>query len=134
MITNIESKGFYIDDCLLPGESKSDKRVPSQHNTVQLSRDRWFVVYETRGFRGVDDNCSAVYQVRRDRPDGAVLTEGYLDRSTDDWEQFGDGVRYVKYCNHSTVFGLLPSVWHVNLNPCMRFPSSNVLVFILASL
>ena len=52
MINGVESKGFYIENCGLPGEGKSDERVPAQHNTIQLSRNRWFVVYETRGFRG----------------------------------------------------------------------------------
>ncbi|RKX33004.1 MAG: hypothetical protein DRP71_11220 [Verrucomicrobia bacterium] len=106
MIRKIESKGFYIDECRLPGESKADDRVPAQHNTIQLSRDRWFVVYETRGFRGVDDNCSVVYQIRRDTPDGVVLTEGYLDPSIDDWDPVGNGGRFVRQGNHSIAFGV----------------------------
>ncbi len=106
MITEIKSKGYYIDECRLPGEGKADDRVPAQHNTVQLSRDRWFVVYETRGFRGVDDNCSVVYQVRKGAPDGVVLSESYLDPSIDDWDPLGDGGRYVRQGNHSIVFGV----------------------------
>ena len=106
MIGAIKSRGFYIEECGLGGERKRDGRVPAQHNTIQLSKNRWFVVYETRGFRGVDDNCSCVYQVRRDRPDGSVLAEGYLEKSIDDWDPLGDGRHYVRQCNHSTVFGL----------------------------
>ena len=95
MITGIRSKGFYIDTCKIEGETKRDEKVPAQHNTIQLSRDRWFVIYETRGFRGVDDNQSTIYQVRRDAPDGPVLSEGRLDKSIDDWDPRGDGGRYV---------------------------------------
>ena len=106
MIEKIESKGYYIEECRLEGETKADQRVPAQHNTIQVSRDRWFVVYETRGFRGVDDNCSVVYQLRKDRPDGEVLAEGYLEKSIDDWDPLGDGGKFVRQGNHSIAFGV----------------------------
>ena len=106
MIEDIESKGYYIDQCRIPGESKADECVPAQHNTIRLSADRWFVIYETRGFRGSDDNRSVIYQVRKDSPDGEVLTEGYLDKALQNWDPLGDGSDYVKLCNHSVAFGV----------------------------
>jgi hypothetical protein len=98
--------GYYIEGCGLPGETKADEVFPAQHNTVQLAKDRWFVIFETRGFRGNDDNRSVVYQLRQDRPDGPVLRERYLDRQVGDWDPLGDGRRFIKLCNHSVVFGL----------------------------
>ncbi len=106
MIERIESKGFYIEQCGLPGETKADQRVPAQHNTIQVSRDRWFVVYETRGFRGVDDNCSVIYQLRKEKPDGEALAEGYLEKSINDWDPLRDGRKFVKQGNHSIAFGV----------------------------
>ncbi len=106
MIEKIESRGFYIEECSLDGETKADQRVPAQHNTIQVSRNRWFVVYETRGFRGVDDNCSVIYQLRKDGPDGDVLAEGYLEKSIDDWDPLGDGRKFVRQGNHSIAFGV----------------------------
>ena len=106
MIDQILSRGYYIEECRLPGESKADECVPAQHNTIQLSKNRWFVIFETRGFRGVDDNRSVIYQVRGDTPDGTILSEGCLDKAIQDWEPFGDGTRYVKLCNHSIAFGV----------------------------
>jgi len=106
MITAIKSKGYFIEECGLEGESKADECFPGQHNTIQLRKDRWFVIYETRGFRGSDDNRSVVGQVRRDRPDGPVLSERWLDRAIQHWDPLGDGSDYVKLCNHSVAFGV----------------------------
>jgi hypothetical protein len=85
MIERIESRGYYLDECGLAGERKCDEVVPAQHNTLQVSRNRWLIVYETRGFRGVDDNRSIVYQLRKSTPFGSKLSEGYLDKSINDW-------------------------------------------------
>ena len=90
----------------MAGETKDEECVPAQHNTIQLSRDRWFVIYETRGFRGTDDNRSVHYQVRADEPFGPVLSSGCLDRAVQDWDPLEDGSRYVKLCNHSVAFGV----------------------------
>ncbi len=106
MIKKIESQGYYIDQCRLEGESKANDHVPAQHNTIQMSQDRWFIIYETRSFRGSDDNRSVIYQVRKDTPDGQVLSEGCLDKSDQDWDPLGDGSHYVKLCNHSVAFGV----------------------------
>ena len=61
--STFESLGYFIESCGLPGETKADHAFPAQHNTIQLACDRWLVIYETRGFRGNDDNRSVVYQV-----------------------------------------------------------------------
>jgi len=106
MSVQFESMGYYIEGCGLSGEKKEDDVFPAQHNTIQVARDRWFVIYETRGFRGNDDNRSVVYQVRAGNPRGAVLSEGYLDQATQDWDPLGDGRRFVKLCNHSVAFGV----------------------------
>jgi hypothetical protein len=98
--------GYYIEGCGIPGETKADDVFPAQHNTAQLAEDRWLVIFETRGFRGNDDNRSVVYHLRQDRPDGPVLSEGYLDPQVDNWDPLGDGRRFVKLCNHSVVFGV----------------------------
>lgn len=106
MITQVKNLGYYIDSCGLPGETKAEEVIPAQHNTLQLSRDRWFVFFNTRGFRGNDDHRSVVYQVRADHPRGKVLSEGYLDRQTMDWDPLGDGSKYVKLCTHLAAFGV----------------------------
>lgn len=106
MITRLTPKGYYIDACGLSGETKAERCFPAQHNTLRLRKDRWLVVYETRGFRGIDDNRSVVYQVRADAPTGAVLSEGYLDKCVFDWDPLGDGRRFQKLCNHTVVFGV----------------------------
>jgi len=106
MIKNISSQGFYIESCSLAGETRQDDCIPAQHCTIQLRKDRWFVSYNTRGFRGNDDHRSVVYQVRANNSDGEVLSEGYLDPQTMDWDPLGDGSKYVKLCTHLTAFGV----------------------------
>src|SRR5439155_8721327 len=80
--------------------------VPAHPNGIQLSRDRWLLVYATRGFRGVDDDRSIVYQVRHGSPDGRLVKEGFLAWSIDDWDPLGEGKSYVKQHGHPVAFGV----------------------------
>src|SRR5438128_1451344 len=80
-IESIKHQGEFIRECSLPGETRKDDVVPRHANAIQLSRQRWLVVYSTHGYRGVDDERSIIYQVRRDAPDGPVLKEGFLVRT-----------------------------------------------------
>jgi hypothetical protein len=73
----VEPPGLLVGGCTLPGETRADDVVPAHPNGLQLSRDRWMVIYATRGFRGVDDDLSVVRQhghpVVFGVPKGAVL-------------------------------------------------------------
>lgn len=84
-IEKLEPRGRFIHECSLPGETKADGVSPRHANALQLSADRWLVVYSTHGYRGVDDERSIIYQIRRDAPDGAVLKEGFLSQGREDW-------------------------------------------------
>ncbi len=106
MIKAIHSKGNFIDTCRLAGETKDDEVFPAQHNTVRLARDRWLVAFNTRGFRGNDDHRSVVYQVRGDTPDGPVLSEGFLEGPSMEWDAVGDGRKFMRLCTHPVVFGV----------------------------
>src|SRR5260221_2272139 len=101
----LEYRGRFIEECTLPGETRRDDVVPRHANAIQLSADRWLVIYSTHGYRGVDDERSIVYQVRADRPDGRVLKEGFLSRTSDDWKPAGvpaapAGQAYVQQHGH----------------------------------
>jgi hypothetical protein len=102
----VERLGVLIGSCPLPGERRTDDVVPAQASGLQVSRDRWLLLYATRGFRGVDDDRSIVYQLRRGSPDGPVLREGFMARSRDDWDPFGTGEALVKQHGHPVVFGV----------------------------
>ena len=80
--------------------------MPAHANGIQVSRDRWLLVYATRGFRGVDDDLSIVYQLRSDGFDGLVIKEGILARSINDWDPFEDGGHYVRQHGHPSAFGV----------------------------
>src|SRR5207302_211593 len=110
-IESVKHLGMLVRECTLDGETRKDDVVPRHANCVQLSRDRWLVVYSTHGYRGVDDERSIVYQVRRDAPDGAVLKEGLLVRTLNDWKPNGvpaapEGKSYVKQHGHMVAFGV----------------------------
>lgn len=102
----LEHRGVLIGECTLAGETRADDVVPAHPSGLQLSRDRWLIVYATRGFRGVDDDLSIVYQVRRDAPDGTVLKEGFLARTRDDWDPFNEGKKFVRQHGHPVAFGV----------------------------
>src|SRR4051812_21333419 len=85
-IESVEPAGRLIWECTLPGHTRRDDVVPRAANAIQLSATRWMVIYSTRGYRGVDDERSIIYQVRRDAPDGAVLKENFFAQGEMDWK------------------------------------------------
>lgn len=109
-IEKIEHLGVYLGDCTLPGDTKVDGVVPRHATCIQVARDRWMVLYSTHGYRGVDDERSIVYQIRRDAPDGPVVREGYLAKGINDWQPEGltppEGFSYFKQHGHMTAFGV----------------------------
>ena len=106
MLERIEHLGRLIDECPLPGQQFADNVFPSHPNGTQVAENRYLVIYATRGYRGIDDNMSICYQLRADDYVGPILSEGFLTRSTDDWDPFFDGHRYVRQHGHPVAFGV----------------------------
>src|SRR5436305_7937166 len=79
-IVDIKPAGMFITDSTLPGETRKDDVVPRHAVCIQAAKQRWLIVYYTHGFRGVDDERSIMYQIRRDGPDGPLVKEGFLAR------------------------------------------------------
>lgn len=107
----IEFKGRLVNECTLPGETRKDDVVARHGNAIQLSADRWLVGYATHSYRGVDDERSIVYQVRKDGPDGPVIKEGFLVQTLDDWKPPGapstpPGRSFVKQHGHIVLCGV----------------------------
>src|SRR5207244_9424284 len=71
-IEKIEPCGVLVRDCTLPGETRADNVTPAHPNGIQVSKNRWLMMYATRGFRGVDDDLSIIYQLRADSFEGPV--------------------------------------------------------------
>src|ERR1051325_9062888 len=78
---DIKPAGMFIKESTLPGETRKDDVVPRHAVCVQLAKTRWLIVYTTHGYRGVDDERSVLYQIRKDAPGGAVLKEGFLGKA-----------------------------------------------------
>lgn len=102
----IDPSRMFLPDCSLPGETRADGWFAAHPNGIRLSRDRFLLLYATRGWRGVDDNHSIIYQVRADGFDGRVIKEGILAASRDDWDALGDGQRHAMSRAHPTAFGV----------------------------
>lgn len=105
-IVKIEAMGELLREPNLPGERRADDVVPGQTSGLRLSKDRWLVLCNTRSFRGIDDERSVVYQVRKDAPDGHVIKEGFLAQSIDDWDPLKEGKPRVKQHGHVVSFGV----------------------------
>ena len=105
-IVPIRHEGVLIDECTLPGETLADEAFPAHPNGIQVSRNRWLLLYATRGFSGSDDDRSIVYQLRCAAPDGPVIKEGMLARSINDWDPLNDGQACFKQHGHPVGFGL----------------------------
>lgn len=102
----IEHKGKFLHECSLPGEGRDQGVYPAHPNGIQLSRDRFLVLYSTRASRGDDDEKSIVYQLREGGFDGRLVKEGWICRTRDDWAALGDGKQYVRQLGHATAFGV----------------------------
>jgi len=122
MIESIEPLGVVIDECTVPGETRADDVVPAHPNGIQLSRDRWLVLYASRGFRGLDDDRSIIFQLRLGSPLGAIIKEGCFAQTIDDWQPIDDGKKYVKQFGHPVGFGV-PKGALINGKPA---PHANV--------
>jgi len=124
-IVSIEPRGVLIPDCGLPGETRADDVVPAHPNGIPVSRNRWLLVYATRGFRGVDDDLSIVYQLRAGTLEGRLIKEGAFARTQSDWDPLGNGdTRHVKQHGHPVAFGV-PRGARIGGQPA---PSANVFV------
>jgi hypothetical protein len=124
LIAEIRHQGKLLHECPHPGETRADGFYPGHANAAQLSRNRFLIIYSTRGWRGTDDNTSIIYQLRSDAYDGPVITEGILTKSIDDWDPLGNGERCVKAHVHPVVFGV-PSGAMIKGKPA---PSANLFV------
>ncbi len=105
-LSRIEHKGVLIYECSLDGEGRDRLVVPAHPNGIRVGRSRWLLLYATRKFRGNDDDCSIIYQIRADSPAGRLVKEGMLAKSIDDWQPLGNGKKYVRQHGHPVAFGV----------------------------
>lgn len=121
---SIEYEGIFIGDTSVAGEQKSDWVQPSHPFCWQLSADRWMWIFQTRSFAGIDAEHSILYQIRKDKPDGAVIAEKLLAQFRDDWEAKGEGNgRFWKIHGHPKIFGVPRGAVDANGRP---FPHDNL--------
>ncbi len=124
MIERIEHLGKLIHECPIEGEGRDQTIFPAQGNGIQVSRDRWLIVYATRGFRFTDDDRSIAYQLRDGSPCGPVIREDMLSQSVDDWDPFGEGMVCTRQHGHPVAFGV-PRGAHIGGAPA---PNANIFV------
>lgn len=78
MIKAINDKGVLIPESAVPGERSSDGMIPNYAQGMQVSRDRWLILYDTVDRRGRDCWRAIFLQLRADGPDGPVIREELL--------------------------------------------------------
>lgn len=106
-IEGIEPRGPLVLESTMAGHRLADNVVPAHPNGWQLSKTRWMIFYSTRGFRGIDDDWSMIYQLRKDAPDGPVIREGFIKRTQMGWDVMGDGsTPCAMQHSHPVVFGV----------------------------
>ena len=106
MNATIQHRGKLIHECSIEGESRREGFFPGHINGLPVGKNRFLLLYTTRGWRGTDDNINVIYQLRDGGYDGPLIREGRLARSIQDWSPLGDGKHYVKGYVHPLVFGL----------------------------
>ena len=102
----LRHEGLLVSECTLPGETHDDDVYAAHPNGIQVSRDRWLILYATRGMDGWDSDRSVVYQLRRDAPDGPIIKEAMLGAGIGDWDPLADGNLCFKQHGHPAAFGV----------------------------
>lgn len=106
MIKSIEYKGFFARGCELEGDRRDDGFTPGQGNVLQLSENLFMVAFSVRGIRGIDDDTSVVYQLRKGSPLGEIVREGHFAKTTNEWDPQGVGDKLVKQHGCVTLMGV----------------------------
>ncbi len=102
----ISFAGKLVHECSISGETRGKQVYPAHPNGIRLSKDRVLLLYATRGWRGVDEDRSIIYQVRLGGFTGPILKEGILAQARDDWDPFNDGSRYFQAHGAPVGFGV----------------------------
>ena len=79
--TQVQMKGVLIHGSTIEGQTRYDGIYPAHADAIQVSSNRWMILYSNRGFMGDDNYKSLVYQIRRDSLDGPLVREGILEKS-----------------------------------------------------
>lgn len=131
MIDSVEHQGYFLYDTTIADERRCDNVWPSMIDVLQLSDDRWFIIFATRGFLGVDDGFrgndndrSLLYQLRANRPDGPVIKEGCIQRYREDWDPLEIGKSCLMQHCPTGSFGLPKRAG----SPVAALPHENVFV------
>lgn len=123
-MTTLHAKGPYVLDAKLPGRTKAEGFMPSHTTCVQASKNRYLIVFATRGFCGIDDERDVVYQLRADSPDGPILQNKFLAKNLDHWQPANLKHPCMKILGTPIIFGV-PKGAHQNNQP---LPQQNVFV------
>jgi len=105
-IDQVIPDGMLVRECTLPGETRSDGVVPSHANGIQLSRDRFLILYSTLGFQGRDDGRSGVYRLVTNDWTGPLIKEGFISQTRKSTGAASDGRVYTTQVGHLTAFGV----------------------------
>jgi hypothetical protein len=106
MIERITYKGPLVIDTTIAGERKCDGILPAHPGILQASRNRFILFFATLDPDGCDAVKSILYQVRAGAPDGAVLKEGVVAASQENWDPLQRGDAFSKRCGMPVAFGV----------------------------
>ena len=102
----IQYKGPLVTDTIIPGEGKSAGMTPEISSCVQVSKDKWLILFGTVDPRGTDTNRSIFYQLRKGSSNGKVLKEGIIEKAKSNWDPLGVGHKFRKINAVVKVFGV----------------------------
>ncbi len=102
----IQYKGPLISDTCIPGEGKSEGITPEISSCVQVSKDKWLILFGTSDPRGHDTSRSIFYQIRKNGPDGEIIKEDIIEKARSGWDPHGMGRNLWKVNALPKVFGV----------------------------
>ncbi len=102
----IQYKGLLISDTCIPGEGKSEGITPEISSCIQVSKDKWLILFGTSDPRGHDTSRSIFYQIRKNGPDGEVIKEDLVEKARSGWDPHGLGHNLWKVNALPKVFGV----------------------------
>ncbi|MAE63214.1 MAG: hypothetical protein CMJ18_02980 [Phycisphaeraceae bacterium] len=105
MIRQVNYNGVLIPESVVDGEGTADGMTPNYAQGMQVSRDRWLILFDTADRRGRDCWRAVFYQVRDGAPDGPVLNEKLLV-ARDRLAVSADGTELFRANGQPAVFGV----------------------------
>ena len=104
-IMEFRFKGPFITESDITGEKKADFATPNYATGMEVSKDRWLIIYDTVDARGCDFWRGIFCQIRAHQPDGEIINSGIIAPLETHHRPFGENYPCRKGYGNANILG-----------------------------